>query len=106
MYGAGLTGGNAERVLGGCTPVIAPVAAQVPFSEDPARRPWWSKVLFANVDGRLLSEANEILLEPGVGSLASDRHQVGQAVPICVELIDGAQRAMPETGRWRFEKGG
>src|SRR5260370_34676555 len=46
------------------------------FSEDPARRPWQSKVLFANVDGRLRSEANESLLEPGVGSLAPHLHQV------------------------------
>jgi hypothetical protein len=31
MYGAVLAAGNAERVLCGCAPVIAPVAAREPF---------------------------------------------------------------------------
>src|SRR5271163_3928628 len=50
-----------------------------------------SEVLFANVDGRFLPEATEILLEPGVGSLASHRHQVREVVPVCVELAEGTQ---------------
>src|SRR5271169_6478913 len=48
-----------------------------------------SEVLFANVGGRLLSEPTEILLEPSVGSRASHLHQVGQVVPVCIELVAG-----------------
>jgi hypothetical protein len=61
------------------------------FSEDPARRPLQSKILLANVDSRLLSEANESLLEPGVGSLASHLHQMRKVVLVCVELVGGTQ---------------
>src|SRR5271155_6131144 len=50
-----------------------------------------SEVLFANVGGRLLSEPTEILLEPSVGSRASHLHQVGQVVPVCIELVEGTQ---------------
>src|SRR5271156_5431163 len=50
-----------------------------------------SEVLFANVGGRLRSEPTEILLEPSVGSLASLLHQVGQVVPVCIELVEGTQ---------------
>ena len=33
----------------------------------------------------------EIRLEPGVGALASQSHQVAQVVPVCVELVEGAE---------------
>ena len=55
MYGAVLVGGNAERVLCGCAPVITLESH------------------------RNLSEPTEILLEPSVSTLASHHHQMGRA---------------------------
>ena len=65
--------------------------APIDKSRLPARLQPRSEVFSNNVDSRLLSEPIEIRAEPGVGSLASHLHQVGQIVPICIELVEGVQ---------------
>src|SRR5260370_33875832 len=61
------------------------------FSQTLVAPPRRSEIFLANVDGLFLSEPAEILLEPGVGSLASHLHQVVQVVPVCIELVEGTQ---------------
>jgi hypothetical protein len=50
-----------------------------------------SEVFSNSVDSRLLCGPIEIRAEPSVGSLASHLRQVGQIVPVCIELVEGAQ---------------
>lgn len=77
MYRAQLTGGNTERVLGGCTLVIALVAQDSELT--PPRASQRLEVPFANIDGRFLEAVDRHL-----------RHRVVENLALIVSLGDEA----------------